>query len=279
MAASGRSREERWSLAGKTALVTGGSKGIGRAIVEELAGFGVRVHTCARSDADLQECLRRWGADARLARVTASACDVAVRGDRERLVARAREELGGRLDILVNNAGQTMFRAATETTAEDYARLMATNLESSFHLAQLAHPLLLEAVAAASGGDASTSCIVNISSIGGFVSYPTLSVYSATKGAMNQLTRSLAVEWAKDKVRVNCVAPGGVRTDIANSSGLKLDPEVSLKLAEAEMARVPMHRIGEPEEIASLVAFLCMPAASYITGQVICADGGRTIAA
>ena len=238
-----------------------------RAIVEELAGFGVRVHTCARGDADLQECLRRWGADGRLARVTGTACDVAVGADRERLVAAAREELGGRLDILVNNAGQTMFRPATETTAEDYARLMATNLESCFHLAQLAHPLL---VAAASSGGGDSSSVVNVSSIGGIVSYPALSVYSATKGAMNQLTRSLAVEWAKDNVRVNCVAPGGVRTDIAGSSGIKLDPEV---------ARVPLHRMGEPEEIALLVAFLCMPAASYITGQVICADGGRTIAA
>ncbi|XP_062187612.1 noroxomaritidine/norcraugsodine reductase-like [Phragmites australis] len=275
MASSSRSREERWSLAGKTALVTGGSKGIGRAIVEELAGFGVRVHTCARSDADLQECLRQWRADDRLARVTASVCDVSVRGDRERLVAAAREEFGGRLDILVNNAGQTFFRAATESTAEDYARLMATNLESCFHLAQLAHPLLLEAAAAAGGA----SSMVNISSIAGFVSYPALSVYSATKGAMNQLTRSLAAEWAHDNVRVNCVAPGSVRTDITGSSGITMDPEVAQEMMEAELARVPMRRIGEPEEISSMVAFLCMPAASYITGQVICADGGRTIAA
>jgi Tropinone reductase 1 len=155
---------------------------------------------------------------------------------------------------------------------------MATNLESCFHLTQLAHPLLVAAAAAAAGGGDASS-VVNVSSIGGLVAYPALSVYSTTKGAMNQLTRSLAVEWANDKARVNCVAPGGVRTDIAASSGLKLDPEAAGKTWEAEMARVPMHRIGEPEEIASLVAFLCMPAASYITGQVICADGGRTIAA
>ncbi|KAL6654863.1 hypothetical protein ACP70R_008328 [Stipagrostis hirtigluma subsp. patula] len=241
---SGSSREERWSLAGKTALVTGGTKGIGRAIVEELAGFGVRVHTCSRSDADLQECLRRW----------------------ERLVAAARAELvgggGGGLDILVNNAGQTFFGAAAGCAAEDYARLMATNLESCFHLAQLAHPLL-----------AAAASVVNVSSIAGLVAYPALSVYSATKGAVNQLTRSLAAGWAPDGVRVNCVAPGGVRTDIVRS------PEVSEKMMEVELARTPMGRIGEPEEIASLVTFLCMPAASYITGQVICADGGRTIAA
>ena len=241
----------------------------------ELAGFGVRVHTCARGDADLQECLRQWGADGRLARVTGTACNVAVRADRERLVAAAREELGGRLDILVNNAGQTMFGFAADTTAEDYARLMATNVESCFHLAQLAHPLL---VAAASGGGGASS-VVNVSSINGILSYPGMSMYATTKAAMNQVTRSLAVEWAKDNVRVNCVAPGGVRTDIVSSSGVKLDPEVARKMGEAEMARAPQRRMGEPEEIASLVAFLCMPAASYITGQVICADGGRTIAA
>uniref|UniRef100_A0A0E0MHR7 Ketoreductase domain-containing protein n=1 Tax=Oryza punctata TaxID=4537 RepID=A0A0E0MHR7_ORYPU len=263
-AAAARSIPERWTLAGATALVTGGSKGIGHAIVEELAGFGARVHTCARNAAELEACRRRW--EEKGLRVTVSVCDVSARGDRERLIAAVREEFGGKLDILVNNVGRTMFRAAAEFTGEDFARLMATNLESCFHLSQLAHPLLAAAGDTRAGGG-----VVNISSVAGTVGMPALAVYSMTKGGMNQLTRSLAAEWASDGIRVNCVAPGGVNTDICQDE--TIDPE----LIKSEMDRLPMRRLAEPEEVAAMVVFLCMPAASYITGQVVGVDGGRTI--
>ncbi|PKA63218.1 Tropinone reductase like [Apostasia shenzhenica] len=139
---------------------------------------------------------------------------------------------------------------------------MATNLESAFHLSQLAHPLLK-----ANGGGS----IVFISSIAGMLGLTDASIYGATKGAMNQLTRNFACEWAKDGIRTNCVAPGPIWTPL--SQPVFEDKETMARV----LARLPLGRIGEPEEVASITAFLCLPAASYITGQIICVDGGRTV--
>ncbi|KAG6485920.1 hypothetical protein ZIOFF_054487 [Zingiber officinale] len=226
----------RWSLVGTTALVTGGSKGIGYAIVEELARLGSAVHTCARSQADLEKCLQQWR-DSNL-KVTGSVCDVSSPSEREKLMATVKSQFDGKLNILVNNAGTAIFKPAMEQTPEDFKLSISTNLESAFHLSQLAYPLLK----ACGGGR-----------------------------AMNQLTRNLACEWAKDNIRTNSVAPGYIRTPL---NGFLLEDE---EFVARENHRVPLGRLGEPEDVACVVAFLCLPPSCYVNGQVIVVDGGRII--
>ncbi|KAJ6850997.1 tropinone reductase-like protein-like [Iris pallida] len=251
-------REKRWSLRGTTALVTGGSKGIGHAIVEELVMLGATVHTCCRNESELNKCLHEWK-DMNYP-VTGSVCDVSSRVEREKLMEDVSSTFQGKLNILINNAGTSYFKPTVECTLEDYMFLVSANFESAFHLSQLAHPLLK-----ASG----RGNIVNISSIAGIVGIKDMSIYGASKGAMNQLTKNLACEWAKDGIRTNCIAPGAIRTPL-------LQPFLTKEFEPQVSTGIPLERIGEPNEVASLAAFLCLPAASYITGQVICADGGRT---
>nr|ABW74581.1 putative tropinone reductase [Boechera divaricarpa] len=261
MAKTGKSLREnpRWSLGGMTALVTGGSKGIGEAVVDELAMLGARVHTCARDETQLQESLREW--QAKGFQVSTSVCDVSSRDQRLKLMETVCSLFQGKLNILVPNVGTAVVKPTTECTAEEFSFIMATNLESTFHLSQLAHPLLK---ASGSGN------IVLMSSAAGVVNLSGTSIYGATKGAMNQLARNLACEWASDNIRTNSVCPWFITTP---SSKDFLSGDVKDKVESV----TPMKRIGEANEVSSLVAFLCLPAASYITGQTICVDGGFTI--
>ncbi|CAN6843227.1 unnamed protein product [Brassica oleracea] len=256
---AGEGQRRRWSLQGKTALVTGGTKGIGHAIVEELAGFGVTIHTCARDDAHLNECLSKWKNKG--FQVTGSVCDVSSWTEREKLMQTVYSLFDAKLSILINNAGAIRAKPTIEHTAEDFSFHISTNLESAYHFSQLAHPLLK-----ASG----CGNIVFISSVSGVVSLGISSIYSATKGAMNQLARNLACEWASDSIRANSVAPTFIATPLVDNA---FDDEFK----EVVESTNPLGRIGKPEEVASVVAFLCMPAASYITGQTICVDGGLSV--
>ncbi|KAM3314243.1 hypothetical protein ACQJBY_033224 [Aegilops geniculata] len=162
----------------------------------------------------------------------------------------------------VNNVGTNIRKPTTEFSAEDYSFLMATNLESAYHLCQLAHPLLK-----ASG----LGSIVFISSVCGLVAVFSGTLYAMTKGAINQLTKNLACEWAKDGIRTNSVAPWYITTSL--TEGLLANKEFEASV----VSRTPLGRVGEPGEVSSLVAFLCMPGSTYITGQTISVDGGMTV--
>jgi NAD(P)-dependent dehydrogenase (short-subunit alcohol dehydrogenase family) len=242
------------------ALVTGASRGIGRAIAVALGAAGAAVACAARS---------RDQVDAAAAEITAAGGRArALRLDvtRSEQIAVGVEEIEGALgpiDVLVNNAGITMEKKTTEVTDEDWDAVLATNLTSMFRCARAVAPGMMRL---------KRGKIINIGSMYGIIGVPRYAAYCASKAAVDGLTRSLAAEWARHGIQVNCLAPGYMNTDISRAA---LADEKTRALF---LSKVPARRIGEPEEVGALAVYLASPASDFMTGQTVYLDGGQTMA-
>ena len=245
----------KW-LEGRRALITGGSRGIGRAIVEAFMREGAQVLTCGRNSApsDLPP------------GVTWHSADVSDRQQAEELVAATRAQLGG-IDILVNNAGVQIEKTLVESSDEDWERLMGVNAKAVFQLCRSVIPVM-----AAQGGGA----IVNIGSISASHADPKMALYNASKAFVQGLTRSIAVDHGPEGIRCNAIAPGWIVTEMADSAfDLARDPAAAR--ADA-VKRHPVGRLGTPDDIAQAAVWLASAEAAFVNGQTITVDGGLVAA-
>lgn len=244
-----------WNLQNKKALVTGGTKGIGLAITKEFLELGAEVLVVARDTKVIQGKLKN---SANLFTMDGDISDAAFRLQLQNKIA----ENWGKLDVLVNNVGTNIRKKFVDYEEAEYRKLFETNLFGMTEITRRLFPFLKNSGAAS---------VINIASVAGKLDVQSGPPYGMTKAAIIQLTRHLAAEWAEFNIRVNSVSPWYIDTPL--TVPVLTNPERLEKI----LARTPMNRVGQPEEVASLVSFLAMDKASYITGQDIAVDGGMGV--
>jgi Tropinone reductase 1 len=248
-----------WDLTGKTALVTGGSRGIGKAIVAEFLALGAETLFTARGPEEVsavEEELKAVYPD-----VSGLPADVSDSSHRK-MISEWIKQKWGRLDILVNNAGINIRKASNDYTSFEYLQVLDINLLAPFELCRTLFPLLVKS---------SRASVINVSSVAGSFDVQTGAPYSVSKAGLIQLSRNLASEWASHGIRVNTVSPWFTETPL--TSGLLSNPD----RLQAIISKTPLRRIAQSEEMAAAVAFLAMDKSSYITGHNLSVDGGATI--
>ncbi len=244
-------------LDGKSAIITGAGRGIGKAIARKFLEEGARVLICDIVSERVAAAADDLGA---LGEVQAIGGDVSQAAFCDALIERARERFG-RLDVLVNNAGIATFQPFLEHTEEAWDRTLAVNLKSVFLLGQRAARAIVM--------DGHGGAIVNMASTNGHVGEKELAAYNASKAGVVLLTKTMAIELAPHNIRVNCVAPGFIRTELVGDAG------VDESFVRDYLRKIPLGRYGKPEEVANLFAFLASDEASFITGESVVIDGGQ----
>jgi len=250
-----------FDLSGKSAIITGSSRGIGRAIAEAMADQGAKVTISSRKPGPCQEVAA--GINDKHGDGTAIAVPANISSkDELQAMVDATNKAFGKVDVVVCNAAANPYYGPMEgITDEQFEKVLQNNIISNHWLIQMCMPQMRER---------KDGAIILVSSIGGLRGSPIIGAYNISKAADFQLARNLATEYGKDNIRVNCIAPGLIRTDFARA--LWEDP----KNLKAALSGTPMARIGEPEEIAGAACYLASKAGSYMTGQMMVVDGGAT---